>query len=326
MAIIKLGLIGCGENMRYAHLPRIAEAKGVRLIAVSDPDEHAIQGLTQTWNQPVHQYHDYRKMIGKNKLDAVIISTPHGLHASQARFAMKHNLHVLMEKPMTIRAADAKALLQLAQNKKRILHVGYQRHHQAAYVHVRKMIATGQLGRLRSVIGYVTQNWFAAGLGWRVDPKLSGGGMFMDTGSHLVAAILFLTGLSIQEVTAFVDNVGVPVDLNTVVALCFVGGAVGTITTIGNAEKHDEQISIHGDKGSITIHQHEWGIIRALHTGQPMKIPASIKEESPDSAFFRWIKSSKGYVPPDYALQVSRVSEAVYKSAEQKKPIRPIRR
>ena len=326
MPVVKLGLIGCGGNMRHAHLPRIAEAKGVRLVAVSDPDEYATQELTNIWHQPVHQYNDYRTMIRKDRLDAVIISTPHGLHASQARFAMNHNLHVLMEKPMTIRATDAQALLKLARSKKRILHVGYQRHHQAVYVHARKMIATGQLGRLRSVIGYVTQNWLAAGLGWRADPKLSGGGMFMDTGSHLVAAILFLTDLNIQEVTAFVDNVGAPVDINTVVALRFVGGAVGTITTIGNAEKHDEQISIHGDKGSITIHQHEWGIIRSLHVDQPMKIPASIKEESPDSAFFRWIKSSKGYVPPDYALQVSRVSEAVYKSAGQKKPIRPSRR
>ena len=52
----------------------------------------------------------------------------------------------------------------------------------------------------------------------------------------------------------------------------------------------------------------------------------NLKEETPDQVFFDWIRNDgKGYSPPDYALQVSRLSEAVYKAVSGKKPVRVAR-
>ena len=54
-----------------------------------------------------------------------------------------------------------------------------------------------------------------------------------------------------------------------------------------------------------------------------MALPARIKENTPDAAFFKWIRTGgKGYEPPEFAFQVARLSEAAYKSVTQKKPVK----
>ena len=147
--------------------------------------------------------------------------------------------------------------------------------------------------------------------------------MFMDTGSHLVASTLWMTGLEPMEVSAFMDNTDKKVDINAVVNIKFKGDAVGTLNTFGNALVHDERIAIHGSKGCIVFHLHQWRVRDVLLNGEPLKIPARIRETSPDQAFFKWIRNGgKGYETPDFALQVARVSEAAYKSVDAKMPVK----
>jgi predicted dehydrogenase len=162
----------------------------------------------------------------------------------------------------------------------------------------------------------VTQGWgWGTGGSWRLIPKFSGGGMFLDTGSHLVAASLFTTGWKVSEVTAIIDNKDKQVDILAAVSMRFREGAVGTICTVGQAGLHDERLAIHGTKGCIVIHLHQWGVKTVLLNDQPLKIPSKYKNDTPDAAFIRWIRGGKGYELPEYALEVQRLSEAAYKSA-----------
>ena len=302
--------------MRRAHLPRILPVKGVTVVAAADPVAASAEGLAGDVKSAVAVYADYEKMLRDETLDAVVISTPHSQHFEQAAAAMKRGLHVQLEKPLVIHADEAKKLLATAKRKNLILHVAYQRHHLPVYRHIRKLVATGKLGELRSVVGYVTQNWTRAG-GWRLDPKLAGGGMFTDTGSHLVAAALFTSGLIVKEVVATVDHAGFAVDINTSVSARCANDAIVSLTTIGNAAAHDERLAIHGSKGSIVVEQYQWAITAVLHNGEPLKLPASLKHDNPDAGFFRWIKAGgKGYELPTYALEVAKISEAAYAAAK----------
>ena len=195
----------------------------------------------------------------------------------------------------------------------------------APHMYARELVRSGEIGEIRGLVAYVTQNWGGV-RGWRLDPELSGGGMFIDTGSHLVAASLWITGLEPMEVSATMDNAGKKVDINAVVSVRFKGGAVGSLNTIGNAGVHDERITIHGSKGCIVFHLHQWVIQSVLVNDSPMKVPSSIKETTPDEAFLDMIRNDgKGYSPPDFALQVSRLTEAAYRSASQKKAVRVAR-
>ncbi len=318
---IRLGLIGCGGNMRGAHVPRIQAEEDVKLVSVADPVAAQARLLMDRHGGEVAYYEDYRRMIREEALDAIFISSPHSMHFEQARLGLEAGLDVLVEKPLTVSSGHTRALIDLAAQKKRLLQVSYQRNYMAPHVYARELVREGHIGELRGVVSYVTQNWGGV-RGWRLDPELSGGGMFMDTGSHLVASTLWITGLAPVEVSALMDYGGMDVDINAVLTVRFEGGAVGTISTFGNAREHDERIAIHGAEGCIVFHLYKWQVKAVLVNDRPMKIPDRIVETSPDAAFFDWIRSGgTGYEAPDFALQVARLSEAAYSSLERGTPV-----
>ncbi len=319
---IRLGLIGCGGNMQRAHVPRLKEDGGVEIIGVADPDESQAAALMDAWGPKASFYEDYRQLVRGEALDAMLISSPHALHYEHARLSLQKGLHVLIEKPLTIASRQTKSLINLSDKLKLYLVVAYQRNYMAPYIYARELIRQGELGELRGVVAYVTQNWGRI-RGWRLDPEKSGGGMFMDTGSHLVASVLWMTGLEPVEVSAFVENAGKAVDTNMVISVRFKGGGAGTLNAFGNAGKHDERIAIHGSKGCLVFHLHGWRVQSVLHNDKPLNIPPRIRETTPDQAFFDLIRNNgKGYSPPDFALQVARFSEAAYRSAAAKKAVK----
>lgn len=322
---LKIGLIGCGGNMRGAHVPRMQADGAVDLAAAADTSAEAASALMERWGGRVPFYTDYREMIQHHPLDAVMVSSPHAMHYEQVEYALDQNLHVLVEKPLTISSSHTRALISKAGEKERLLLVSYQRNFMAPHVYARELIRKGAIGEVRGVVAYVTQNWGGTS-GWRLDPVLSGGGMFLDTGSHLVASTLWITDLKPLEASAFLDRVDKDVDINMVVAVRFEGGAYGTLNTFGNASRHDERIAIHGSKGSLVFHLHQWRVKSVLLNDEPLKIPARIREDTPDAAFFRMIRNGgKGYEPPHFALAVSQVSEAAYRSVEEGRPVRVAR-
>ncbi|MYI62929.1 MAG: Gfo/Idh/MocA family oxidoreductase, partial [Gemmatimonadetes bacterium] len=202
--------------------------------------------------------------------------------------------------------------------QERLLVVSYQRHFYPAYAYARELVQKGALGELKGVVAYVTQNW--GGRGWRMVPELAGGGMFMDTGSHLVAAVLWITGLTPVKVSAFMDKRGKRVDMDAVVNARFRGGALGSLSFVGSASRHDERLSIHGDKGTLVFHLHQWEVREVLLNGEPLEVPKRVKEDTPDAAFLRWIRNGgKGYERADFAVAVAKFTEAAYRSVEQKR-------
>lgn len=221
---IRLGLIGCGGFMRNAHVPRYLDDGSVDLVGVCDPDRQQAEQVMQQWGQSIAYCADYRQMMSCAKLDAAAIASPHTPGAGQEAASYFGRV---VSSPSSCPVIYSRAIIQ-----------------------------KGKLGTLRGVVGYVTQDWLG-NLGWRLVPKLSGGGMFIDTGSYLVAVILWLTGRMPLGVSAFSNRDGATVDVNTVVNVRFRGGAIGTLSTFGNAGRHDERIAVHGAKGCIVFHLHQ---------------------------------------------------------------------
>ncbi len=318
---LSVALIGAGGNMRSAHLPRIAADGAVEIAGVADPVESQARSLMERAGRDIPYFTNWRTMVKRIETDGVLISTPHREHYAQAKACLDGGRHVLVEKPLVIQPSHAKRLLGLAQAQRLALVVAYQRHWMPHFVYARELIAKGALGDIRGVVAYVTQNWLGVG-GWRLDPELAGGGMFMDTGSHLVASMLWVTGLSPKVVSASFDNAGRDVDINGGVIVRFGNGAVGTLTTTGNAARHDERLAISGSEGSLVLHLHQWRLRSMLLNDEPVDIPKRIKPSTPDAAFFQWMRSGlAGYETQDFALQVSRLTEAAYRSADAGEPV-----
>lgn len=320
---VHVGLIGCGGYMRFAHVPALLNTKHAVIAAVSDPQSSQIDTLLTNAGISAPGYADYREMIrNEQDLDAVVICTPHSLHYEQTRFALEHDLHTLVQKPFTIRHDHATKLIALAAKRSRFIAVAYQRFFQGQSMYARELIANGRIGEIRGVACYITQNWGTAATGWRMEPELSGGGFLMDTGSHILSAVLRITGLKPVQVSAVTENHGAKVDLSSVVSIRFENDSLCSLSFFGHALRHEECISIHGSKGCIILRAKQWKPEPLLLDGEETPVPARLKPGSPDAAFVQWIRTGgKGYAPPDTAVQTVKLAEKIYQSAREGKPV-----
>jgi scyllo-inositol 2-dehydrogenase (NADP+) len=123
--------------------------------------------------------------------DLAIISTPHHLHHEQARLCLESGCHLLVEKPLALRYAQAAELHDLAKVKRRFLVVRLQRRYEGFSAIFRETVAVGDLGRVELVHGFFAHRFAPGGLeGWRADPELVGAGILDDSAIHLIDLLL----------------------------------------------------------------------------------------------------------------------------------------
>lgn len=251
MSTVRLGLIGCGR-ISHQHMRALRALPAVVVAGLADVNEENIAALTAAFPElkEAEAYHDYREML-KTNLDGVIIMTPHGLHYQHIKESLEAGKHVLSEKPFVTRPDQARELIAEASARERILMVSYQNPRLWPYRYTHQQIADGNLGDILFYSGQITQQWGALG-GWRLSSTLSEGGMLVDTGSHFVDIMLYLTGMTPETVAAMSDNDGEPVDIINGAVIRFNGGRVATLAAVGRGPTL-WNITIVGTKGTIEI-------------------------------------------------------------------------
>ena len=141
----------------------------------------------------------------------------------------------------------------------------------------------------------------------------------MDTGSHTVAALLYVCQMDPVEVFAFIDNCGLDVDVNTAMVVRFAQGAQATVTVGGFGHSVTESIRVVGDKASARIFFRTVKEQALEVNGEVIDAPSIISKSDPDSNFVDVIlgKAEPG-ADGRLGLRVAQLSEAAYRSAEQK--------
>ncbi|MFH0793252.1 MAG: Gfo/Idh/MocA family oxidoreductase [bacterium] len=270
---LRIGIIGAGAYACSAHLPVFQKTRGVRVVAACRSHEQRLKKTCERFKIP-SGYLDYHEMLDKEDLDGVLIASPHANHYEHAHAALEHGIAVLLEKPMTLEVKHAKELVELAQKRRLPLLVGYNRHYWLNFKQARELIQDGELGELRFICArWVADiewalaqtkppDWFRehASYGNESDPnfrgnlKASGGGMFIDGGTHMADAILWTTGLQPATVWAIMDNRGYQTDCDTAAVIQFKGGAIASCGVMGATKsliEHD--LVIHGTDGSVFL-------------------------------------------------------------------------
>ncbi len=319
-AVLRFACIGTG-GMGGSHLRELHARPDVRVAALCDVSEGALDravGMLGPDGARAARYTDLAKMLGEAELDAVVIATPHTQHAAHIGACLDHGLHVLVEKPMATTAADARAVMAKAEAAGRVLAVAYQRHGSATYRRAHEAIQSGAVGDIRLVTVLIAQDClenFLPGRTWRADPALSGGGHFMDTGSHINDMMLWVSGLEPATVAAHIDNFGTDVDICTALSIRFTNGAVGTFAATALSPEWREEFSFYGTKGVLNIRD---GEMRLQVKGEdPVVLLSRGRDVRPVADFIATIRAEKAapQAPPVYGLRVAQVSEAAYKSA-----------
>lgn len=323
MPICRLGIIGVGAMARY-HIERIlTQTDTTRITALCEPNpEHyrAALKLFEAAGQPAPPNEpDFKRFLRKyaDQIDAAFVITPHAHHYAQVKALLEAGKDVLVEKPMTVTAAQAKKLIELRDRTRRLLAVAFNASMSPAMEHARRLLREGALGRILGIHVAVWQNWaqFTRGT-WRQAPKVSGGGFMFDTGAHLLNLVADVLGEPVHEVAAFMDNQGYPVDILTAAIARSRSGVLVTLHGCGAAPVTDSDMKIWCERGVLEMGV--WGgALRVQWAGEPA--PRVVDLPPDRGVWHTFLRVRNGEIenptPPEVGLRMIALWEALKKSA-----------
>jgi predicted dehydrogenase len=201
-------------------------------------------------------------------LDFVDIATPPAEHAAVTRAALSRGLHVLCEKPLATTIADAQEMLDQARAAKRVIFPCHNYKHAPVIQNVRRIIDSGDIGRVHMVTLQTFRNTHARGVdawrpSWRRERRHSGGGIAMDHGSHTFYLAFewlrsYPTAISARMSTMGTfdteDDLSCSLRFPTGVASAHLSWQAGVRKVI---------YTIHGDRGAIRVEDDSIEVARA---------------------------------------------------------------
>ena len=115
-------------------------------------------GLSAPLNSPVKRYTTYTEMIHSGDVDAVIIATPDHWHAPMSIEALRNNVHVYVEKPMTHTVAETYELREAARKSKAVFQVGHQHRQTLSFKTAQNIVDEGVLGHIALITTNTNRN------------------------------------------------------------------------------------------------------------------------------------------------------------------------
>lgn len=168
MAVVKYGVIGCGAIAQRRHIPEAHANTHSKIAALSDPSPGRATELAKQYG--AEAYTDYKQMLKKADIDAVVVCGPNKLHAPMTLDALKSGKHVLCEKPMATSRADAKKMIAAAKKARKYLMIGLNQRLMAPHVKAKAILKRGSLGK---VLAFRTAFKHPGPEGWSIDAKKS---------------------------------------------------------------------------------------------------------------------------------------------------------
>jgi predicted dehydrogenase len=273
MKKVRIGIIGAGWWATSAHIPAVRSHPGAELLAVQSREKANCEKIARDFGVK-HAFVDFRELLAVKELDAVIVASTPNVHFAQAREALERGLHVLIEKPMTFTADEARELVETAAQKKLQLLVSCPWHYTAHGKEARRLIRSGVLGQIKMISILMTNpiDKLLRGIntspthgmkapyiepckGSYNDPEVAGGGQIYCQVSHIAAYLTFLTGLRPAEVYSRFDYDGSPNDIYNALTVTLENGALASIATTAATplSERNYEVRIFGSKAILQL-------------------------------------------------------------------------
>lgn len=258
MQHIRWGIIGCGDVTEVKSGPAFQKVVGSDLVAVMRRDGHKAEDYARRHGVP-KWYADAEQLIHDPDVNAVYIATPPSSHAEYVIKTAQAGKPVYVEKPMALNYAECERMIQACANAGVPLFVAYYRRRLPLFLKVKELVDAGILGNIRFVT--VRLYWPPEpnetdphNLHWHVIPEISGGGRFVDVGSHQLDVLDYLLGPIVSAQGQAVNQAGwYPAEDIVSASFRFASGVLGSgvwcFTT--PPELKTDEIEIVGEKGRI---------------------------------------------------------------------------
>lgn len=263
--VVGLGIIGPGsrgqELMR--HFLRVP---GVSVRAVADVYEPRFEQSRRLTKEATPTYTDYRRMLERKDLDAVVVASPLSLHAEHAVAALESGRHVYGEKSMGHTIEHCDRIVAAVRRTGKHFQVGHQYRYAPWFHEAARRIREGEIGRVMHVYGYWHRNtnWrrpvpdpkFERLINWRMYREYSGG-LAAELGSHQIDVANWLFGALPESVigSGGIDywKDGREVHDNIQVVFRYPGGRTLVFSSLTENHKVGNQQWVYGDEGSVEL-------------------------------------------------------------------------
>ncbi|AKS45497.1 Predicted dehydrogenase [Octadecabacter temperatus] len=245
---VRWAVLGAGKFAREHMGPAIHAAHGAELVALGTSSlEKAAPFAAFAPNLRVHETYD--AVLSDADVDVVYVPLPNHLHIEWAQKALNAGKHVLVEKPVGLKAAQIEPLIALRDESGLQCSEAFMIAHHPQWTRVREMIAEGAIGELRHVDGFFTYN----------NPDLSnvrfdaakGGGSLPDIGVYTIGSTRLATGREPLEITfADIDYLN-GVDICARVSARFEGFSAHWVTAMN--VHNSQSMTFYGTLGRIHV-------------------------------------------------------------------------
>lgn len=329
---VRFGLVGAGAISQLAHLPALAKERGARLVALCDNDAAKARALAARFGDP-DVFTDIDDLLELDDLDAVVIATPNHLHEPHVLAALRAGVDVLCERPLSLTARGMERILAAADRSGRKVAVGNNHRFRNDVQQLRRFMEGGELGGVTGVRAGEYQ-FRGAREGWRYRRAEAGGGAFMDLGYSFADLALWLSGFPdpVRVSAHRQRGRGAGVEETLTAQIEFASGILFVCDVSWNYVGREDRwwFEVLATRGSARLAPLR--VVKALHgrptdvspTGAAARESAFLQSYRAELAHFvAVVTGSAPYTPPEDQLAVQRLVEAVYRSADEGREVRP---
>ena len=283
---------GPGSFIGPVHRAAIAMNNQARIVSgcFSDVPEEVAETARELGIDPSRAYARYEEMAQKealreDKMDFVVITAPNHIHYDVAKTFLEKDFHVVCEKPLSLDLEQAKTLLRMSRERKRLFMVTYTYTGYPMIREARHLVRSGVLGDIRVIVAEYAQDWLAdkaedtgnRQAAWRTNPRYAGISCCIgDIGTHIENMVHFITGLEIKQLSARLETFvkGRVLDDNAFILLSYNNGATGSYwaSQVAIGKENGLTVRIYGTKGSIEWEQENPNELYLSLKGEPQSI------------------------------------------------------
>lgn len=199
--MIKIGIVGFGWISENIHMPTFSKISNVEITAIFDKDFNRIKSYVEEHKlENVEVFDQYSDFL-KSGVDAVIIATPNNTHSVLAIEALKSNIHVLCEKPLTLSQEEFLEVSEIEKQSKAMFVPAYVNRFRSDISDFNDTIKNSNIGKIKKVeIAWIRNKGIPRPGTWFTDKKCSGGGVLKDLGPHMIdLGLMYIADKSIKS-------------------------------------------------------------------------------------------------------------------------------
>lgn len=155
---VRIGVVGCGSISQFAHLPALAKADHIELVALCEACEDLLKTMGERYGVR-HLFTDYTYFLSKAEIDAVILAVADRLHVPLTMQALKAGKHVLVEKPLGVNIEECEKLTEIVKGTGKVVQVGSMKRHDPGIEYAQRFI-TEKMGQRLSINAWYCDSYY----------------------------------------------------------------------------------------------------------------------------------------------------------------------